>query len=109
MAAFAFDTLKMARRLEASGMDRAVAEVLVDVMVETKTVSHADRIVAKSDDTVMTARVVRYGMAGGMCFGEASRDWTARARRDFTIQLGGMFVMWVCITIIGFSYLLPIR
>ena len=116
MNAVLFDTLKMARKLQASGMDRAMAqgvvEVVVDVMVETKKATLPVRAGAKTENAATTAEAVRYSGADKSrkaCFSAASQDWSVRVRRDFTIQLGGMFVMWVCITIIGFSYLLPHR
>ena len=52
MNAVPFDTLKMARKLQASGMDRAMAqgvvEVVVDVMVETKKATLPVRAGAKA-------------------------------------------------------------
>ena len=112
MDTFPFDTLKMARKLEASGMDRAMArgvvEVVVDALMGTK--------MATKSDTART-KTVTAGSASGLAgYSSEQRtpyawpgDITARIRRDFTIQLGGMFVMWVCITILGFSCLLPYR
>lgn len=107
MATFPLDTLKMAQRLEASGMDRTMARGVVEVVVDALRGTHMATSAGTKIDTAASR------VAGCTGIQQTPAPWTgdasARVRRDLTLQLGGMVVMWVCISIIGFSCLLPYR
>lgn len=99
MAALPFDTLKMARKFEDAGMDRRAAWGLVEVVVDAL----ADAKLAIRLDTC--SGTPQTGPGGDTPAGGSD----ARSRRNFTLQLGGLFVLWVWMTLLGFSYLLHYR
>lgn len=89
MSDVSFDTLEMAQKLQASGMNRDMAFGVIDVV----------------------AAGMR-GMATGIIGPKASAclQPVLRAdlsRRNFSVQLAFMTAMWVWATVLGFSYLLP--
>jgi hypothetical protein len=107
MGTVPFDTLKMARKLEASGMDRLAARGIVEVMVDAL----AEAKSAIRPDT-QSGGLVAYPVGSGSdapSDGCGSSDYSARTRRHFTFQLGGLFGLWVWVTLLGFSYLLHYR
>ena len=91
-------------------MDRSMAlgvvEVLVDALRGTAMATTLDTGGTKADTAV--SRVAAYS-GDRPTPGSWTGDASARVRRDLTMQLGGMVVLWVCISIIGFSCLLPYR
>lgn len=77
-------------------MDRRAARGIVEVVLDALTE-------AKSTD----AHGGAYPIGSGN--DTPSDGNNARSRRHFTLQLGGLFVLWVWITLLGFSYLLHYR
>jgi hypothetical protein len=108
MGAVPFDTLKMARKLEASGVDRSIARAIVDAMVEAKSAMAADPVRTTTRNAGRPAEPVGNAICVPSAGGGPS-DHAARIRRAFTFQLGGVFVLWVWVTLLGFSYLLLYR
>ena len=99
MSAVPFDTLKMARKLEATGVERSVAWGIVDGVV-------AALAEARPADRRGAGPVLE---PVGPSAGNGLGDHSSRVRRDFTVQLGGLFVLWTWITLLGVSYLLHYR
>ncbi|WP_158932309.1 hypothetical protein [Acidisphaera sp. S103] len=89
----------MARKLEASGMDRRAARGIVEVVIDALVEAKSAIMLATHSSTPQTGRL-NDALPG-------IND--ARSRRNFTLQLGGLFVLWVWITLLGFSYLLHYR
>ena len=81
MNAVPFDTLKMAQRLEATGLDRQAAGAIARMILDTHSAS-----------------------ASGAC-AKSAAGTPARTRLAFNLQLGGMFLLWVWAVLLGFSYL----
>ena len=94
MIAVPFDTLKMARKLAASGLERSavwgIAELVVDALAGAK--------------PAVVPETVRH--VGGT---PPRSSGIAQARRDFTLQFGGPFLLFVWATLLGFSGLLAYR
>ncbi len=105
MSAVPFDTLKMTRKLEASGIDCSIARGLVDALVEAMA---AEPVRATTRNTGRPAEPARDAICAPSGGGGAG-DRAARVRRAFTMQLGGVFVLWVWVTLLGFSDLLLYR
>jgi len=74
---------------------RGIVEVVIDALAE-----------AKSAITPATHSSTPQTGPGSDALSGTSN---ARIRRNFTLQLGGLFVLWVWMTLLGFSYFLHYR
>ena len=96
MAAVPFDTLKLARRLEAAGFPGKQAGDTAEALAEA--MSGAE-LATKSDLAALKAELMAE-------FALVRRDMEI-LRRDLTIRLGGMMVVAVGILLAAIRYLPP--
>ncbi len=82
---------------------RGIVDRLLDAMVQVKLAMTADSGVTPTHGTGLAAQPAQNAV--GTRSAKDSEAHAARVRRDFTIQLGGLFALRVWVTLLGISYL----